>query len=179
MRHVFFTLPTFFLLTACATTETIEFASKYSDSEIAKMSSEHFEILERDAKVALGPTFNKYGAPDAYIEGLMSSIDIPNSNYLYGSGEFETKLRLKEHTFWRIDGENLAGHLEPVKTAHLVYETLRLDPLSDTLEFTETLTKRGQTFTVFERQVGNEIIITFHKSGELPQTTLDSVSFFP
>jgi len=179
MRHIHITLLALFVLTACATTETTEFASKYSDSEIAKMSAEHFEILEGDAKAALGPTFKKYGAPDAYIEGLMSSIDNPNANHLYGSGEFETKLSLKEHTFWRIDGENLAGHLEPVKTAHLVYETLRLDPLSNTLEFTETLTKRGQIFTVFERQLGSEIIITFHKSGELPQTTLDSVSFFP
>jgi len=68
--------------------------------------------------------------------------------------------------------------LVPVKTAHLVYETMRLDLLSNTLEFSETLTKRGQKFTVFERKIDDEIVITLHKSSDLPQTTLESVRFF-
>lgn len=72
----------------------------------------------------------------------------------------------------------MSGHFAPVKTAHLVYETMRLDPLSNTFEFSETLSKRGQTFTVFERKVGTEIIITVHKSDDLSQTHLEDVRFF-
>jgi len=167
-----------FAITSCATSSGDVFDTSYSDKEIAKMASEHFNVLEGDARVALKPAFKKYGAPHGYIDGLMSSIDKTDANHLYGSGHLRTKLRLKEHTFWRVDGENLMGHLVPVKTAHLVYQTMRLDPLSDRLQFSETLTKRGQTFTVFERKIGDEIVITFHKTDDLPKTTLESVRFF-
>lgn len=165
-------------LAACATSPSETFDTRYSDSEIAAMTAEHFDVLQKEAKAALGPAFKKYGAPHAYIDGMMSSVNVPNLNYLYGSGHFKTKLSLDEHTFWRVDGENLSGHLAPVKTAHLVYETLRLDPLSNTFEFSETLNKRGQKFTVFERKVGNEIVITVHKSSDLSQTKLEGVNFF-
>ena len=166
------------LLTACATTNDAVFEGQYSGSEIAEMTSEHFDVLEADARAALKPAFKKYGAPHAYIDGLMSSVDMPKSNHLYGSGNFKTKVSLDAHTFWRINGDNLAGHLAPVKTAHLVYEAMRLDPLSKELKFTETLTKRGQKFTVFERKVDNDIVITIHKSDELPQSTFETISFF-
>jgi len=166
------------VLSGCATSPNEVFDSKYSRSEIAIMTAEHFDVLERDASAALRPAFNKYGAPHAYIDGLMSSVDVNDANHLYGSGHFQTKLTLKEHTFWRVDGENLTGHLRPVQTAHLVYNTLRLDPLSNSLEFSETLTKRGKTFTVFEKQMGDEIIITVHKSEDLQKTKLNKVKFF-
>jgi len=166
------------MLTGCVTSSTETFDVQYSDKEIAAMTAAHFNVLEDDAKVALKPAFKKYGRPHAYIDGLMSSVDEPNIDHLYGSGHFKTKLSLNKHTFWRVDGENLKGHLTPVKTAHLVYETMRLDPLSERLEFSETLTKRGQIFTMFERKIGNEIVITVHKSEDLQKTTLDSVEFF-
>lgn len=166
------------LLAACVSSPDAIFDEKYSDSEIAAMTAKHFDVLESDAKAALKPAFKKYGAPHIYIDGLMSSVDVEDSNHLYGSGHLKRKIKLKEHTFWRIDGENLSGHLEPVKTAHLVYETLRLDPLSGTLKYSETLTKRGQKFTVFERKVENKIVITVHKSEDLPKTKLDRVKFF-
>lgn len=165
------------VLAAC-TTSRENYDTQYSDTEIAQMTAIHFGVLEKESRAALQPAFKKYGAPHAYIDGLMSSIDSPNANHLYGSGHFKTKVSLKKHTFWRVDGENLTGHLAPVKTAHLVYETLRLDPLSDTLDFKETLTKRGQKFSVFERKVGNEIIITVHRSDALPQTELEQIQFF-
>jgi len=142
------------------------------------LTSEHFDVLETDAKAALRPAFSKYGAPDAYVDGLMSSTLSSDANHLYGSGDFKTKLRQAEPTFWRVDGENLNGHLAPVKTAHLVYKTLRLDPLQNTFQFEETLTQRGQTFTVFERLEGDEIIITLHKRGELPDAALERIRFF-
>ena len=165
-------------LAACATSPSETFDERYSNAEIAELTAQHFNVAENDASSALKPAFKKYGPPHGYIDGLMSSVDNPRANHLYGSGHFKTKLRLKEHTFWRVEGENLSGHLAPVKTAHLVYKTLRLDPLSNTLEFSETLTKRGQAFTVFERKVGDEIVITFHKSEDLPISTLESVRFF-
>lgn len=163
---------------ACATTNQQTFEAQYSDTEIAKMTSKHFDVLEADAKAALKPTFAKYGAPHAYIDGLMSSVDMPQSNHLYGSGNFRTKLSLDAHTFWQINGDNLTGHLSPVKTAHLVYEAMRLDPLSEQLEFTETLSKRGQKFIVFERRMGNDIVITIHKSGALPKASFETIKFF-
>jgi len=165
-------------LTACVTSSEKTFDMRYSDSEIATMTAEHFDVLQKETKAALKPAFKKYGRPHAYIDGMMSSVDQPNLNHLYGSGYFKTKLSLNKHTFWRVDGENLTRHLVPVKTAHLVYETMRLDLLSNTLEFSETLTKRGQKFTVFERKIDDEIVITLHKSSDLPQTTLESVRFF-
>ena len=168
----------FLFLGGCATSSPGIFDTSYSTSEIAAMTAKHFDVLQKEAKSALQPAFKKYGKPDAYIDGLMSSVDIPDLDYLYGSGHFKTKLSLDEHTFWRVDGENLSGHLAPVKTAHLVYETLRLDPLSSSFEFSETLSKRGQTFTVFERKVGTKIIITVHKSEDLSQTKLKTISFF-
>ena len=163
---------------SCASVTDQTFDHRYSSSEIAALTSEHFDVLETDAKAALKPAFAKYGAPDAYADGLMSSIDKAGANHLYGSGNFKTKLRLTESTFWRVDGENLHGHLDPVKTAHLVYKTLRLDPLRNHFKFEETLTKRGQTFTIFERLEGDEIIITLHKSNELQGTSLESIRFF-
>jgi len=166
------------LLVACATSRSDIFDARYSNSEIASMTAIHFDVLQKDAQSALKPAFKKYGKPDAYIDGMMSSVDVPDLDYLYGSGHFKTKLSLDEHTFWRVEGENLSGHFAPVKTAHLVYETMRLDPLSNTFEFSETLSKRGQTFTVFERKVGTEIIITVHKSDDLSQTHLEDVRFF-
>lgn len=163
---------------ACATTHPQTFESQYSDTEIAKMTSEHFDVLEADTKAALKPAFAKYGAPHAYIDGLMSSVDVPQSNHLYGSGNFKTKLSLDAHTFWKINGDNLTGHLSPVKTAHLVYETMRLDPLSEQLEFTETLSKRGQKFTFFERKIGHDIVITIHKSDALTKASFETIKFF-
>ena len=165
-------------MASCASTAEQGFDHSYSSSEIAALTSEHFEVLETDARAALKPAFSKYGAPDAYVDGLMSSTLTPNANHLYGSGDFKTKLHLSESTFWRVDGENLDGHLVPVKTAHLVYKTLRLDPLQNHFKFEETLTKRGQTFAVFERLEGDEIIITLHKTGELPNASLESIRFF-
>lgn len=166
------------VLAACSTSPAKTFDVRYSDSEIAAMTAEHFDVLHKETKAALKPAFRKYGKPHAYIDGMMSSIDVPDIDHLYGSGHFKTKLSLNKHTFWRVDGENLSGHFAPVKTAHLVYETMRLDPLSNTFEFSETLSKRGQTFTVFERKVGTEIIITVHKSDDLSQTHLEDVRFF-
>jgi len=177
MNRIMFIL-SLILLTACATSPDTLFDEKFSDAEIAAMTAQHFEVMETDARAALRPAFKKYGAPHIYIDGLMSSVDLENSNHLYGSGNIKRKVRLKEHTFWRIDGENLSGHLAPVKTAHLVYEKIRLDPFSDTLEFSETLTKCGQKFTVFEREIDNKVVITVHKSEDLQKTKLDSVKFF-
>jgi len=177
MKKIILTVPVI-ALAACATSPSQIFDERYSNAEITEMTSNHFNVATADARVALKPAFKKYGAPHGYIDGMMSSVDNPNANHLYGSGHFKTKLRLKEHTFWRVEGENLTGHLAPVKTAHLVYQARRLDPLSNTLKFSETLTRRGQTFTVFERKIGDEIVITFHKSNDLPKTTLESVRFF-
>jgi hypothetical protein len=165
-------------LSGCASLNQETYDDQYSASDIAEMSSDHFDVSLGDMGNALKPAFKKYGAPHGYVDGLMSSIDSANANYLYGSGHFKTKLRLREHTFWRVDGENLSGHLSPVKTAHLVYKARRLDPLSNSFEFSETLTKRGQKFTVFERKLGDEIVITFHKTADLPKSKLQSVSFF-
>ena len=166
------------LTVSCASVANQTFDHSYSSSEIAALTSEHFDVLEKEAKSALKPAFAKYGAPDAYVDGLMSSIDKADANHLYGSGNFKTKIRLTESTFWRVDGENLQGHFDPVKTAHLVYKTLRLDPLRNHFTFEETLTKRGQTFTVFERLEGDEVIITLHKTGQLPDASLESIRFF-
>jgi len=163
---------------ACATNTNKIFDERYSRFEVASLTAKHFKVSDLEVQRALKPTFKKYGRPHGYIDGLMSSIDEPEKNLLYGSGFFRTKLNLKKHTFWRVDGDRLAGHFTPIKTAHLVYDIVRLDPLSKSFEFSESLTKQGQKFSIFEHKVDNKIVITVHSIDELEDTQLDRVSFF-
>ncbi|MGB0907347.1 MAG: EipA family protein [Maricaulaceae bacterium] len=166
-------------LAACATPNNDVYDETFSRSEIASFSATYFDINEAAAARALKPTYKKYGAPHAYISGHMSSVDDVTLSRLYGSGEVRAKLRLPKHTFWKINGDDLQNHFEPIKTAHLVYETARLEDLPERLTHIGNLTKRGQVFTIFERVVDDQIVITLHRSNDLPERAkLNDLHFF-
>ena len=177
MRNIFVIL-SFIGFSGCSTLPHDSFDQRYSRSEVASLAANHFEVSSTDAHATLRPALKKYGPPHAYIDGLMSSVDDVEKSHLYGSGFFQTKLHLNQHTFWLIDGEGLAGHLDPIKTAHIVYDIVKLDPLQKSFEFRESLTKRGQKFSIFEHKVDDKVIITFHKTDDLEDTRLDKLRFY-
>lgn len=174
----FFYVSLSLLLVSCASTEPSKYDARYSHSEIGTLTAQHFDVDKPDAVRALGPMFQKYGKPHGYIDGLMSSIDDPRVNFLYGSGYFQTKLNLNEHTFWRLEGEKLNGHLKPVKAAHIIYDTTKLSRLNEALTYKESLTKRGQKFSIFEHKIDNKIVVTVYRQDDLPEISLEALKFY-
>lgn len=165
-------------LTACSNTLEV-FDNRFNRTEIANFTSTDFDIKNDAAARALKPTYEKYGAPQAYVFGHMSSVFDPDLSRLYGHGEVRAKLKLKTHTFWTIDGTDLTDHYTPIKTAHLIYDLNNFTNLSEILESVGTLTNRGQVFTVFERKHDNQIIVTLYKTDDLSNDThFDSLRFY-
>ena len=165
-------------LSACKTAPEL-FDTSFNRTEIANFTSVDFDIEMDAAEQALKPTYKKYGAPHAYVFGHMSSVFDPNLSRLYGSGEIRTKLQQNTHTFWAINGDALSEHYNPIKTAHLIYDINDFEDVTNIFNSIGTLTNRGQVFTIFERKYGEKIIVTLHKTDDLPKDThFNSLQFY-
>lgn len=153
--------------------------TRFTRSEIASFTASNFDGLEGTAARALRPTYEKYGAPHIYVSGYMSSVNDPEISRLYGSGEATTKLRPRAHTFWTVEGAGLSQHLDPIQTAHLIYDVDRLDRLRDRLSAIGSLSNRGKVLPVFERQIDGQIVVTLHPTDALRSgSRLETLSFF-
>ena len=151
----------------------------YDRAEIARLSSEHFGANEKDLLEALRPVYRKYGSPYLFVSGHMSSVADPTLSRLYGSGQASYKLTPQEHTFWQIDGENLAGHLRPMPAVHMVYDVTEINGLKQSLPTVGSLNKRGNIFTLFEREVEGMFVVTVHQTANLPgKVTFNKIRFF-
>ncbi len=154
---------------ACATAQSEHYRTGFGIKEIAVQNAQYFDVTDKAAKSALKPVFEKYGDPKIYITGNMSSVDNPDLSRLYGVGVTSFKLKPQGKAFWAIKGEKLTGLLTPIKTAHLVYETADLTDLEATLSLIGDLNKRGQIFTIFERQFDAKVVITINRSEDIPE----------
>ena len=151
----------------------------YERSEVADLAGAHFETSSDLLKKALKPSFEKYGKPDLFIAGQMSSVDAPDISRLYGFGDVKTKLNLPSETFWQIDGDVLGGHFSPLKSVHMVYDMTTLDSLRETLPRIGSLNTRGKSFTVFERETDGLIVVSVHRTEALPkEATFQNIRFF-
>lgn len=165
-------------LGACASAPAT-FDRRFNPAELAAFTARDFALDTDAAERALRPTIKKHGAPHAYIFGYMSSVDEPAIHRLYGSGAVRSKTRLDSHTFWTIDGQGLTGNFSPIRTAHLVYDIDRLDTLTETLSAIGSVSRRGSVFTVFERKVDGQIVVTLHRTGDLAEkSALEILTFY-
>ncbi len=166
------------LLTACASSPPV-FDETFSSSEIAAMTSEYFNLDTRAAGLALKPTYAKYGAPHIFISGNMSAAD-DQSNRLHGVGQSAAKLEASESVYWLVTGEDLPAQSRVIKTAHLIYDKVKIESLEDVLSSVGSLSRRGQIFTVFEREADGQIVVTLHLTDDLPKNaSLDTIQFSP
>ncbi len=163
---------------ACASTPPQNFENEYSRNEIAMLTAQAFDVGTNPAAKALKPVYKKYGAPQAYITGNMSTTHDNAYSRLYGSGDLRVKRRLPEHRFWQIEGEELYQLDMPIPTVHLVYEIAQLDDLKNKLTSIGQLSKHDETFTIFERRVAEQIIITVHRSKDIPKNAILSSLLF-
>ncbi|WP_371397222.1 EipA family protein [Fretibacter rubidus] len=166
------------VLTACATAPE-SFDNRFGSGEISVFIADDFGADRSAAARALRPVYKKYGAPHAYISGHMSSVNNPMLSRLYGSGDVRSKLRSDSHIFWQLNGDALSGYLSPIRTAHLVYDTDRLEDLTQVLSTVGALSKQGKTFTLFERELDGQIVVTLHRTDDLARdASLQDLMFF-
>ncbi len=97
-----------------------------------------------------------------------------NNEYsrLFGIGSLHVKRRLPEQLFWQIDGKGLYDLDEPISTVHLVYEVAQIDNLQQKLQSMGQLSKKGEVFTIFERRVADQIVITINRAIDFPQSAI-------
>jgi len=138
---------------------------RYSHAEISAIVSSHFDRSLSDAAKALRPSFKKFGAPKHYVSGNMSAVHDAQFERLYGLGKISTRLALDRPVYWQIDGEALAGDVAPIATVHLIYDEEQFDEV--TFAATQMETRRGHSFTVFERRLGGQIIVSVYPTERL------------
>lgn len=166
-------------LSACASTHTT-FDETFSRTEVADMTSEYFDLESDAAARALKPTYQKYGAPHIYISGLMSAVADDTIERLHGMGQTVTKLALPDTVYWAIQGKDLQSQTRPVKTANLIYNKVDIKDLEPALRSIGKLSQRGQVFTVFEREIDGQIVVTLNLTGDLPKAAqLKAIYFSP
>lgn len=175
----FLTLLATLLLMSCASSPK-SFDETFSRSEIAHMTSGYFD-LDSDAAVrALKPTYQKYGAPHIYVSGLMSAVVDDTIERLHGTGQTARKLALPDTVYWAIQGKGLPTQTRPIKTAHLIYNKVEIEDIENALSSIGKLSRRGQVFTVFERETDGQIVVTLNLTDDLGETAeLETVRFFP
>ena len=153
-------------LTACASAPDASIdASRYSHAEISEIVSSQFETSRSAASRALRPSFAKFGAPKRYVSGNMSSVDEAKFDRLYGLGDVHRRLGLKNPVYWQIDGEALAADVAPIATVYLIYDNDQFDEF--TFASVDMETRRGHSFTVFERRQGAQIIVSVYPTARL------------
>jgi len=155
-----------FSLTACASAPDAPIdISRYSHAEISAVVSSHFDSSASDASRALRPSFKKFGAPKRYVSGNMSAVHDASFERLYGLGDMHRRLALNKSVYWQIDGEALSADVHPIATVHLIYDQDQFDEV--TFASVEMQTRRGHNFTVFERKLGGQIIVSVYPTERL------------
>jgi len=153
-------------LSACASSPDAPIdVSRFSHTEISKVVSTHFDTPASAASQALRPSFKKFGAPKHYVSGNMSGVHDAAIERLYGLGDIHSRLALAKPVYWQIDGEGLAGDVAPIATVHLIYDEDQFDKV--TFASAQTETRRGHNFTVFERKLGAQIIVSVYPTERL------------
>ena len=165
-----------FALASCASVKTSQDVRDYKLGEMSVVIASHFDLSKGPVSAALKPSFDKFGAPQQYVTGKMSAVDRADLDRLYGSGEISKRFTPNQPVVWRIDGQALAGNLTPIAAVHLVYNAESLE----NAQFNQFSmdTRRGQTFTVFERRESEQIIVSLYPSPALPsEAVFDKISF--
>jgi len=167
-------------LTACASTPEQVGPNQYSVSDIAIVMSAPFDARADALERALAPSYAKFGAPKAYITGLMSLPGGEGDKRLLGTGEHYVKHQLPRGTFWEIQGSGFAPIEGPMNAVHLLYDKSSAGGAQGIYTAMQPQYRRGATFTVFERVVDGRIIVTVYKTENMPkQAELNGLSFAP
>lgn len=164
-------------LSACATklAPALSFDS-YSQADVSIILAAHFDRSQDEAYRALKPSFEKFGAPKRYVDGNMSSVHESRKDRLYGSGNLHARHSLFKPIFWQIDGEDLGDDVSPIQTVHLIFDKKELGAAP--YETFESETRRGKSFTVFERDLGARVVVSIYPSQRLPkQAELNVLEF--
>lgn len=165
------------LIGGCATTEMAPIdPESFSQTDISVVLSANFEASEGAAYRALKPSFEKFGNPKRYVSGNMSAVFEGAKDRLYGSGDLHSRFSVSNPVFWQIDGDNLDADVLPIKTVHLIYDKAEFADL--TFEQNEMETRRGKTFTVFERVLGSRVIVSIYPTVKLSKSAqLNQIRF--
>lgn len=155
------------VLAGCATTSAPVDIESYSRADISVILSAKFIGSESEASRALKPSYEKFGAPKRYVSGNMSAFYESEGKRLYGSGDLFARLSLSHPVFWQIEGEALAADADPIKTVHLLYD--KEDLAQAAFGHIETEIRRGQSFTVFERDLGSRLVVSIYPTKKLSE----------
>ena len=154
-------------LVGCASTEIIAEGDSYSRNDISIVLSTKFDSAQSEAARALKPSYEKFGAPKRYVSGNMSAVYESAENRLYGTGDLFARYTPAQPIFWQIDGAGLTANVDPIKTVHLLYDKQDL-PLAPYAQI-KTEIRRGKSFTVFEQDLGQRLVVSIYPSQKLPK----------
>ena len=168
------------VLTSCATSAVPVASDAYSADDLATVMSLQFDAKPGELKRALAPSFAKFGAPKAYVSGLMSLPAGEGDKRLLGTGEHHIKYKRPAYTFWELKGSGFAAIERPMNAMHLLYDKPYLDEAhNDYIAMTPEY-RRGATFTVFEREIDGRVVVTVYRTADMPkQATLNALHFTP
>ncbi len=71
--------------------------------------------------------------------------------------------------FWKINGAGFEELYSPMPTAHLLYELPPQEYLNASFAAKDLETRRGKTFTVFERRDDDRIIVSIYNTADMPR----------
>jgi len=154
-------------LGGCVTGESVASLDHYTQTDMSILLAVNFDSSQDEAYRALKPSFEKFGAPKRYVDGNMSSVHESRKDRLYGSGNLHARHSPFKPIFWQIDGEDLGSDVTPIKTVHLIYDKKELGAAP--YETFESETRRGKSFTVFERDLGERVVVSIYPSQRLPK----------
>lgn len=154
-------------LAGCATASGPVDMQSYSRADISIILSAKFDGSESDAARALKPSYDKFGAPQRYVSGNMSAVYESEGKRLYGAGDIYARLSLSHPVFWQIEGKDLAADVDPIKTVHLLYD--KEDLRQAAFGHIETEIRRGQSYTVFERDLGSRLVVSIYPTTRLSE----------
>ena len=167
-------------LAGCASSPSDIANTSYTRSEISILASNHFNVNDNALNKALKPSFAKYGQPKGYVLGQMSAAHEDDKDRLMGTGIFQAKFKLSKGTYWEIGGRGLTELQIPVPAIHLIYDETDISKFKSVLTNSDVILRKGQTFTVFEQKVDEQILITVYQTADIPETSeMDTLKFAP
>lgn len=124
------------------------------------------------------PIYNKYHEAHAYINGYMSTALGDEIMRLHGSGDLKSKSMLTQHTYWQVRGKGFINMSNPIPATHLLYRKHQLLAEFGSMNYAESFSKRGNSFTIFERELEDDIIMTVYRTQDLPVSSkMQQLSF--
>lgn len=79
-----------------------------------------------------------------------------------------------------IDGQGLKELQKPMPAIHLVYDETDIAQFKSTLTHIDVITRKDQTFTIFEQKVEEQILVTVYKTEDVPKwSVMDTLRFAP